>query len=118
MAEDEVPVVKRFADALNDVLLSASRETRPSSFEKIPPPLSIPELDRKFGKTKDEMLELLGSQESTVIELAFKKVFLQILVWILPTSCGDRSEAELDIDEHDRAIVQHVVELIRRHQYT
>ena len=80
MAEDEVPAVKRFADALNDVLVVASKNVTDGSLERIPAPSHIPELDRKFGKTKDEMLKLLGSHEYTVIELAFKKVFLQILV--------------------------------------
>ena len=80
VAEDEVPAVKRATDALNAVLASASRVKPVGSIE---PPLTntiLPEIDRKLGTNKDNMLQLLGFQEHNVFELACRKIFLQVLV--------------------------------------
>lgn len=80
MAEDEVPALKVVANALEDVLHSASKAKPIGDIEPALTPENLPELDRRFGTNREEMSKLLGFQEHNIFEVACRRIFIQTLV--------------------------------------
>ena len=108
--------VKTAVDALEEILDSASQVKSVGVIEPALTPLNLPDIDRKFGANRSEMLESLGFHEHNVVELACRKIFLQILVRSPSPADYTAAELWLDIYEHARPFIRQDLEPARHRQ--
>ena len=72
--------MKKAGDTLRDVLESALQVKPIGAIEPPLAPTNLPDIDRRFGTNKNEMLQLLGFNEHLVFELACRKILMEMLV--------------------------------------